>query len=711
MLILFKEDWAKYPKAILDLETKNKSAIELCYKLKHMGVENNMFPLALHDPSLLGVDPHSTDLTLQQKVAISVECSKNFFYVVRNVLRAPARSGPEPIEVLFNRANCAFWWLFFNHITVTLTQPRQTGKSFSANLLYTALIAFLCRGTRVNLLTKDDGLRTENLIAVRDIYGELPPYLNMRTPLDTSSTMGFEVGKLRNAFLGRVPSNSVAGANKVGRGLVTPVVGIDEPPFQPLIRIALPAIAGAMGAAIIAAKRANKPWGMVLTTTAGKIDEDSGEYMYNFVQDSAPMSEKFYDAQNAEDLDRMIKGYSRKGVARVYAAYNHRQLGYTDAWLVGELQRGNQTPDEANRDYLNVWTNGSANSPLDTRTLGIIAKSVVPDLCTRIYSTDKYIVRWYIKEEHIDSYMATHDTILSLDTSDAGGRDGIGFVITDTLTGAPIAVTALSLTNLWTFTMFILDLMVKWERMILVPERKNSAITLIDTLLIMLPQRGIDPVTRIFNWVINDPIEYRQYAEEFAKPLRRRDPEVLTRAKTLFGFATAATGRTSRSELYSTVLQSSMRRCGHLMRDRQLIDQITGLIVKNNRVDHKTDGHDDLVICVLLAHWFLTTAKNLINYGIDPTGVMIDNQEKAAPDPKKLIANLEQEQIRKSIDELFKRLKEEKDGFLAIRLESQMRALSSRMILQEGEVFSLDQMLTDLKQKKAMDRYRKQLVT
>ena len=56
-MILFRSDWMKYPNAIADFQTKNKSFIEMAALLKAMGVKNHTFLLALHDRTLVGVDP------------------------------------------------------------------------------------------------------------------------------------------------------------------------------------------------------------------------------------------------------------------------------------------------------------------------------------------------------------------------------------------------------------------------------------------------------------------------------------------------------------------------------------------------------------------------------------------------------------------------------------------------------------------------------
>jgi hypothetical protein len=49
-MILFKEDWDKYPEAIWDLNTRNTSFLDYSILLRDMGVENHLWPLQLHDP-------------------------------------------------------------------------------------------------------------------------------------------------------------------------------------------------------------------------------------------------------------------------------------------------------------------------------------------------------------------------------------------------------------------------------------------------------------------------------------------------------------------------------------------------------------------------------------------------------------------------------------------------------------------------------------
>jgi hypothetical protein len=136
-MILFKEDWDKpeNKSAIADYTTSNKSFVELAAKLKMMGIENYDFMLALHIPQLRGINPFSKNLTQEQIALISIEAKINPWYYFREIARVPATAGFDDVPLNANRANISLYWLFFNHVTTMLIQPRQTGKSLSTDEL------------------------------------------------------------------------------------------------------------------------------------------------------------------------------------------------------------------------------------------------------------------------------------------------------------------------------------------------------------------------------------------------------------------------------------------------------------------------------------------------------------------------------------------------------------------------------------------------
>lgn len=710
-MIIFKEDWLKFPDAIADFSTRNESALILARKMKKMGVENHLFFLALHDQSLQGVDPYSPNLTEEQMTAIGMECTVNPWYFFREVARAPALAGLDGSRVEFNRANISLWWGFFNHITYILIQPRQTGKSFCTDLLMTLLYNFRCRNTKINLLTKNDDLRGENILRLKAIYEELPAYLNFKTREDVSNTEGLSVKKLGNYYNTHVPQSSEKRADLLGRGLTTGILHLDEPPFQTWIETAFTAATGAMGAAIAAAQAAGEPYGIIMTTTAGKKDDRDGAFVYGLTEDAAPWTDKFYDAGNFEELEKLVRMHSRTGEYSVYGAFSYKQLGKDDKWMAAQLERTKAKGDAANRDWFNVWTSGSQSAPLATWILEALAKNVIEPDAQLISPIGGYIVRWYVPEKEIIPFMKTRKTVGGFDTSDAVDKDAISFVLTDVQTGGVVAATAVSLTNINVFVKWLVDLIVRFENMTVIIERRSTGGAILDILLDVLPALGVDPFRRIFNWVVNNHLEHLDKYEEAKSSMSRRSPELYMRSKKFFGFATSGSGDAARNELYGTTLQNAAAQLNEMVHDEQLIKQLKSLVTKNGRIDHPTGGHDDMVIGWLLTQWFLTRARNLEFYGIDGQQVMKAWQEKEETGPV-TYQDHEQREIRNRIMELGRALAAELDSNVQATYEREMRHLNARLILKDGEFFSLDAMLEKAKEERGKNnRYMPEVQT
>lgn len=141
MTILFLKDWRDStgrPRAVVHKDTKNFSFIRMAVLLAKMGVKNNLFHLSLYDPKLLNVDPHAlnhvNDPTGELRLRVAMECRRNIWYYLREVVRIPA-SGGDPIHFQLNRGNLSMVWCFMNSIDYNGTQPRQTGKAFENSTL------------------------------------------------------------------------------------------------------------------------------------------------------------------------------------------------------------------------------------------------------------------------------------------------------------------------------------------------------------------------------------------------------------------------------------------------------------------------------------------------------------------------------------------------------------------------------------------------
>lgn len=715
-MVLYLQDWFRYPGAKPNYDTKNESYLKLAGTYYAMGVKNYAFMLALHDQSLKDVDPFSPFLTELEMVKIGIECKINPWYYFREIAKVPARSGSDAVPLLANRGNIALYWCFFNHVMTYLVQIRQTGKSISTDVLDSYLLNIRCRGTTINLLTKDDALRSENIQRLKDIIDEMPFYLKQRSKKDLDNTELINISSLGNWYKAHLPQKAKKFALNTGRGMSSPIFRVDEGPFQANIEISLPAALAAGVAMRNKARANNEPYGTTLTTTAGKKDDPDGRYFYQQICAAAEWTEKFFDAKDAAELEVMVRAVSRglkekmrvgdeviRGEFAVNITMNHRQLGYDDAWLLTALEETKSVGDAADRDFFNRWTSGSLSSPLTIQQMETIRGSQKEPMYVEDCKIGSFRVpcRWYIPRDSIEMYMAKNSSILSADTSDGGGGDDISLSLTDVKTGMLIASFNVNRINLLAFSEWVCERwIIQSPNVTLIPERKSSAIALIDHLLLILPDRGIDPFKRIFNRIVNEPDENKTAFEEIKLPLSRRPHDIYVRYKKAFGWATSGGGLTSRSDLYSTTLMSAARNCGHMVNDKTTIDQILSLETRNGRVDHAPGEHDDAVIGWLLGHWMLTKAKNLLHYGIQVTDILSRN--RGGSENGGVLTKEQRDQIlyRDKIKDLLGKLEQEQNEIISMKIENELRFYNSKLIIEENEVLSLDELIAKTKETK-----------
>lgn len=691
-MILFAHDWQRFPTAIADTKTTNTSFIRLAQLYKSMGIKNHMFHLALMQPELQGVDPHDPNLTEMQKLMIGTECRFNPWYFFREVVRIPPVAGPDPVQFRANRGNIALYWSFFNNIDSALIQPRQTGKSVGVDCLMVDLIYILTTNTKITMITKDDPLRKANVERLKTIRDLLPKYLVNITAADADNQTELTCKAYRNTYTTGVAQNSESAANNLGRGLTSPILQCDEGPFINFIGVSLPAALAAGTAARDEAKKHGRPYGNIFTTTAGKKDDRDGRFMYDLIHGGAPWNEVFFDARNKEDLVQMVIQNCTGRKALVNITMSHRQLGYTDEWLYDAITTAAASGEAAERDFLNVWTSGSQRSPLSTALNERIHESNMEVQHSEI-SPERYILRWYEQEDNIEEYMANNHVVMGLDTSDAVGRDTIALVGVNASDLATVFAGTYNETNLIRFAGFLLYILVKYRNTTLVIERKSSAPTIIDYLLLRLPAHGIDPFKRIFNRVVDEARENEDaYRELQAARLDSRSENFYDTRKAKFGFVTNADNRTV---LYTTVLQNAAKKAGHLVRDKTLSGEIRGLVEKNGRIDHAATGHDDHVMAWLLAHWFLTHGRNLSHYGIDASAIMRNVSEMGRQlTEAELHERDTQTRYMHEIDQVLEDLRNASDEMSIAKLEHRLRVLTSRVtVAANDDAISIDALI------------------
>lgn len=705
-MILYLKDWDKYP-AKVHTSTKNQSFIDLANVFKKMGLKNYYFHLALHDPDLEFVDPFADNLSPQMIVKIANEIAVNPWYFFREIAQTPDSTSDNRMFFRANRANISLFWCFFNHCQYFLIQPRQTGKSYSTDIIMMYLLCFR-KSLKLLLYTKDSQLRMLNVIRLRTLIATLPAYLNPLTRKDSNNSEGITVLNNNNYYNTIIAQESEDAAYKKGRGNTVEVRQCDEVAFCKLNYITIPSMGSAMDAARMNALAQGKETASIFTTTAGKKDTPHGRWAYEVWNESAQFDEKYYDSFNAEEFEKRVRADSNPsdplaktfGLFQVQGTFSHRQLGYTDEWLIENMSRNKVTGEDALRDYYNVWTSGTESSPFTVEQAQMIKNSETDPLFRDIGKFG-IIINWYVNQHELSDLFNHCPIIVGLDSSSAIGKDACSLTFVNALDLNIIGTASINKVNLFQYAQWLCDLIIRFPKLLLVPENRSSAQGIIDFLIETLPAHGINPFKQIFNTIVHEKDEnQRTFLNMDAHP---NPASVANMHRNTFGYSTSGKGRYSRDNLYGETFYRAIDIIADKVKDKKLIRELLGLVIIDGRIDHGSDkeDHDDQVISWLLACWFIFNGRNVGYYNIN-RGRFLSNVVSAGEeiDPEKMMKMREQEALKDKISLMYEELSNTEDHFEFAKLEKSIRLLESRLTPEARSqlAMSVSGMIDDLKE-------------
>lgn len=708
-MILYLKDWDKKENsgALVHTSTKNQSFIDLANVFKKMGLKNYYFHLALHDPDLEFVDPFADNLSPQTIVKIANEIAVNPWYFFREIAQTPDSTSDNRMFFRANRANISLFWCFFNHCQYFLIQPRQTGKSYSTDIIMMYLLCFR-KSLKLLLYTKDSQLRMLNVIRLRTLIATLPAYLNPLTRKDSNNSEGITVLSNNNYYNTIIAQESEDAAYKKGRGNTVEVRQCDEVAFCKLNYITIPSMGSAMDAARMNALAQGKETASIFTTTAGKKDTPHGRWAYEVWNESAQFDEKYYDSFNAEEFEKRVRADSNPsdplaktfGLFQVQGTFSHRQLGYTDEWLIENMSRNKVTGEDALRDYYNVWTSGTESSPFTVEQAQMIKNSETDPLFRDIGKFG-IIINWYVNQHELSDLFNHCPIIVGLDSSSAIGKDACSLTFVNALDLNIIGTASINKVNLFQYAQWLCDLIIRFPKLLLVPENRSSAQGIIDFLIETLPAHGINPFKQIFNTIVHEKDEnQRTFLNMDAHP---NPASVANMYRSTFGYSTSGKGRYSRDNLYGETFYRAIDIIADKVKDKKLIRELLGLVIIDGRIDHGSDkeDHDDQVISWLLACWFIFNGRNVGYYNIN-RGRFLSNVVSAGEeiDPEKMMKMREQEALKDKISAMYEELSNTEDHFEFAKLEKTIKLLESRLTPESRSqmAMSISGMIEDLKE-------------
>ena len=560
--------------------TKNLYFLKMFYILEELGIKNSTFFLELKDSSLQNIDPHSENLSQEVKLRIINEIAINPWYFFREVVRIPITGEKERFEL--HRGNTAMLYMMINSINISVLLPRQCYKSWTVCIFYVWAFYFGTKDNKILFFSYSDSHVLKNIRTFKDIRECLPSYLQFQLPAkDKDNVKEITFAPLKNMIQKQAPSTSKEAADKMGRGFTSPMQYYDEPAHAPNIGITYTSATLAYATVARYAKKNNKMYGKVMTTTAGYLNQDSGRWTKHFYDSSADFHEALYDL-SIDRLREYIRQNSTNDFLRIEFMYY--DLGKDENYYKEMLIEVNYDMDKVSREIKNIWLDATKDHPLgQNRLVKLSSKKRSPS--DTILINNIFFLNLYIPIDKLD---LNKKFVGGLDCGGNLRRDFSALTIIDPTNGEVIGVMRANTHSTILFSNAVAEIMTLFKNMILVPERNNMGIVIIDNILDNNPS-----------------FIMRVYHDETGKSGLYTDAKI-------------------RAIIYGDLLRVVVDEYGDKIKDNHIISEIETLERKRNgRIDHQNGAHDDTLLSLLFAFWFIIYCKLKERY-IDPAIILTD---------------------------------------------------------------------------------------
>ena len=573
------------------------------------------------------------------------------------------------------------------------------------------------RGYKSHLITLKSDNRAQFIDAIKKIRTCMPKYLINPTWRDKDSGNYLNYKAFGDEFVNtlniNVPQMGRDAAGDLGRGLTVETTIYDEPSYISFIEEIVNGCAPSALTAMANARINGLPHGIAHITTPNTTLHPSGEYMFNKLMSSTEWREKFFDSYSESHLrERLLKASPKTTTSPSIAmVYNYLQLGKDKDWVKETIDALNLSLSKAKIDLLLMWVEDGENRLFDDITREAINNCKREKVWSKEYRESGLFMDFFVSQEELIQMGKKEYNdyfLIGVDTSSAINKDACTIIVRSMKTGKVIGVGRYPLAFLDDVTSIIVDLLSCLNNSLLIIER-NYAHHMIDNLLIMLPARGMDPFTRIYNQIYQDTVTHeKEYKEVQNIKFAHRNKNFYLKYKQFFGFNTTAK---SREVLYG-LIQEAVGVTGYGINYDRLADELINLRTKSDRIDHAAKQHDDLVIGWLLTYWFIKLGANKSLYGISAGIALTDTRNllsvgKTDSNKPVMEPHIVQffAQVKARVEALTTELLQCSDNILAIRLEAEIRKLTKVLPPEMSKLMTIDTILGEAK----LERNRRML--
>ena len=582
------------------MSTTNESFLKCHYMLKKLGIQNNRFMLALLDPDLAGISPYDPNLSFMMKQKVLREVTNNYWYFLREVVRIPAPGVPGGTQYNLHRGNLAMNFCLMYNINTFLELPRQQGKTISAVCWYLWIYNFGTSHSEVTFLNKKLTDSKLNLNRLKDIRDSLPTYLRfnesfaingkkIKAPATVEYIKNPNNGnEIKTAASAKSP---ILAANLL-RGRTLPLLWADEWAFIPYNKEIYVNSVPAWKTAALNAKKLNKPYGMLLTTTPGILSTDEGKYANAMRKDATPFSERWYDMPYNQLMDVLAANTKS---SFVYIRYTYQQIGRDEKWFSEICRDIGWDMKTITREVLLEWSDAPENCPFTPEELAACERfqkePVDVKMVLNIYELNIYDNTIPLNPDFTPKY----PPIIGVDVSGGYNQDRSTITIIDSRTTKVLATLQSNSISPINLARAIYEIVTKWYPNAVINVERNGGFG-----ASVIAKLMETPIKRNLYYEIKDRV-----IEETSDGIRIVRKKQKTK---VYGLDSTKDTR----NLLIEILRERMNYHKDKFISKYIINELKTMETKRSgKVEHANGEHDDQVFSFLMAMYVWYEGKQL----------------------------------------------------------------------------------------------------
>lgn len=459
-------------------------------------------------------------------------------------------------------------------------------------------------------------LSIKNLRGMKNIIKSLPSYLanagtegidnSGKTIRKTDNVKSYSEPGSKNQAMIAGSANTVDAAETVGRGYTQAYQYFDEAEFIKYIDIIVKVSGMAYNTASMNAEKNGSGYCRIFSTTPGDLgNEKTCRRAMEIVKDSVTWDEKvFYDMPVSEFKD-LVKRRSKFRV--VYIEYHYWQLGYGEDWFINACSTVGNDINKIKREILLQRFSGNSDSPFKPEDIEeLVANKKKPLFVKKVGRI--YDVLFYEKPKRKRLYF------ISIDPSEGTGGDNYSFTIMDPYTLQVVAEFKSPYMTIHGCSDLVQFLVEKYfPKALIIVERNRNGGAVIEVLK-RTPLRHMiysSPEANSDNSRVRDKLDENGFIkEEFVK-------------NKYFGANTTSSTRT----VMMNILMDAVQFAKNIVNTEYIVDDITNLVVKNNKIQAAAGKHDDCVMSWLICLYIYYYGEKLERYGFVKGEVPTDVEE------------------------------------------------------------------------------------